>query len=118
MAARRNSEPESQPRRRRPPATTPEGRENQLINLAFELAEKQIREGNVSAQVLSHYLKLGSSRERLEQERLKAENEMLQTKIKALESAQNAEALYTKALDAMRSYSGQAPVHSMDEYDD
>lgn len=104
-----------QPKRRRP-ATTPEARENQLISLAVELAEKQLTEGNASAQVISHYLKLGSSRERLEQERLRHENELLQVKREAIESQKRVEEMYVEALNAMRSYSGQDPID--DGYDD
>lgn len=92
---------------RRRPATTPETRENQLISAAVDLAEKQIHEGTVSSQVLTHYLKLGSTREKLEQERLKNENEMLKAKTEALASAKKVEELYGLALNAMRSYSGQ-----------
>ena len=90
----------------RPPATTPEARENQLIAAAVDLAERQIREGTASAQVLTHYLKLGTTRERLEQARIKHENELLQAKVENLASAARVEELYKNALSAMRSYSG------------
>lgn len=91
----------------KPPANTPEARENQLIALAVDLAEKQLAEGTASAQVITHYLKLGTTREQLEKEKLRRETELLRTKAEAMESAKRVEALYTKALDAMRSYSGQ-----------
>lgn len=111
MATRRKETqgPEQAPQKRRP-ATTPDGRENQLVALAVDLAEKQIREGTVSSQVLTHYLKLGSSRERLEQERLRRENHLLEAKAEAMASAKRVEELYGKALNAMRSYAGQEPV--------
>jgi hypothetical protein len=99
------------------PATTFEGRENQLIANAVDLAEKQLREGTASAQVISHYLKLGSSRERLEQERLSGENKLLDAKIEALKSAKNIEALYSEALNAMKSYSGQEDYDEEEYYD-
>lgn len=111
MASRRTNKEQEQtntPKRR--PATTPEGRENQLISLAVDLAEKQIKEGTVSSQVLTHYLKLGSSREKLEQERLRRENHLLEAKAEAMASAKRVEELYGKALNAMRSYAGQDPV--------
>ena len=91
----------------RRPATTPEGRENQLVSLAVDLAEKQMLEGTASAQVISHYLKLGSTRERLEQERLTRENQLLAAKADAMASAKRVEELYESALNAMRAYSGQ-----------
>lgn len=94
-------------RSRRPPATTPEGRENQLIALAVDRAEQQIRDGTASAQVLSHFLKLGSTREQLEQERLRHENLLMVAKREQLEGAKVVEELYKSALDAMRTYSGQ-----------
>ena len=104
-------------RRRRKPATTPEGRENELISAATDLAEKQIRAGTASSQVVTHYLKLGSTRERLEQQRLEHENELTRVKIEALESQQRVEALYMEALTAMRSYAGghMAPPGEDDE---
>lgn len=91
------------PRRR---AETPEREENQLVNLAVELAERQLRDGTASAQVISHFLKAGSTRERLEQQRLQAENDLLRAKIESLASQARIEDLYAQALDAMRSYSG------------
>jgi hypothetical protein len=101
--------------RTRRPATTPEGRESQLVSLAVDLAERQLVEGTASAQVISHYLKLGSSRERLEQERLARENILLQAKQEALASQRRVEELYGKALRAMREYSGQDVMDEPDE---
>ena len=108
MATRRKDTKETHPKRR--PATTPEARENQLIALAVDLTEKQLREGTASSQVISHYLKLGSSREKLEQERLKKENHLLEVKAEAMASAKRVEELYGKALNAMRAYAGQDPM--------
>lgn len=94
-------------RRSRRPATTDDNRESQLVSLAIDLAEKQLIEGTASSQVMTHYLKLGSTREKLEQERLRHEVELLQSKVEMMSSAQRVEELYAKALDAMRSYSGR-----------
>ena len=99
----------------RPPATTPESRENQLVSLAVQLAEKQMQEGTASSQVITHYLKLGSTREKLEQERLRQENELLRAKSEALASAKHVEELYKSALDAMRAYSGDTRVVEDDD---
>lgn len=93
--------------RGRKPAETLEGRESQLVSLAVDLAERQLSEGTASAQVISHYLKLGSTRERLEQERLERENALLMARIEQIESGKRIEELYATALEAMRSYSGQ-----------
>lgn len=116
MAARPRS-PEAKKTRRRP-ATTPDARENQLVSQAIDLAEKQIREGTASSQVITHFLKLGSSRERLEQERVAHENELLQAKKEALKSQKRVEELYLSALEAMRSYSGNFPKEVIDEDED
>ena len=88
------------------PALTTEAREQQLVNMAVNLAEKQLLEGTASSQVITHYLKIGSERERLERKKLEVECAALEAKIKALEAATNTETLYAEALDAMRRYSG------------
>lgn len=95
-----------QAKRRFAPALSPEEREDQLISLAVDLAERQLVEGTASAQVITHYLKLGSTKERLEKEKLAKENELLKAKTDSLQSAKKVEELYQNALDAMRSYRG------------
>lgn len=115
MASRRKGEP-SKPRR--PPATTPEHREQQLIGLAVDLAESQLEAGTASSQVISHYLKLGSSREQLEQEKIARENRVLDAKVEMMESAKRVEELYGQALEAMRSYAGQEPLEPPDDDED
>ena len=91
----------------RRPAITPEARENQLIALAIDRAEQQLLDGTASSQVITHYLKLGSTKERLEREKLERENELLRAKAESIQSAQRIEELYKNALDAMRSYRGE-----------
>lgn len=115
MAARRKVDETSTTRRR--PATTPEAQENQLISSAFVLAGKQIDEGTASSQVITHFLKLGSSREKLEQERIAHENELLKVKKEAMESQQRTEELFAEAIRAMRSYTGEEPPED-DEYEE
>lgn len=88
------------------PALTPEARENQLIYLATELAEQQLRDGTASSQVITHYLKLGSSKERIEKEILEKQKELITAKTDALQSAKRIEELYANAISAMRKYSG------------
>lgn len=102
-------------KKRRPPAKTPEERENQLISLAVDVAEKQLMEGTASAQVITHYLKLGTTKERLEKEKLERENELLKVKAEAYESQKNIESLYKNAIEAMRSYQG---ITTGDEHED
>ena len=88
-----------------------------MISYATDLAEKQIREGTASSQVITHFLKLGSTRERLEQQRLEHENELTRVKIEALESQARIEELYVDAINAMRSYAGELPLPDDDGED-
>lgn len=104
----RNSTP-SEPAPRRRPATTPEAREQQMIALADALAEKQMRDGTASAQVITHYLKLGTTIHQLEQEKLRSENLLKQAQIEQMASSARIEELYGQALEAMSRYSGQTP---------
>lgn len=87
-------------------ATTPEARENQLISLAVNLAEKQLREGTASSQVITHYLKLGSTKERMEKEMMAEQIKLLTAKTEALQSAKHIEELYKEAIDAFKIYNG------------
>ena len=95
------------------PALTPEARENQMISLAVDLAERQLQEGTASSQVITHYLKLGSMRERLEREKLEEENKLLKAKTAQIQSMKRVEELYEEAIKAMRNYGGQG---EQDEY--
>lgn len=87
-------------------ALTPEARENQLVHLATDLAEQQLRDGTASSQVITHYLKLGSSKDRLEREILEKQKELMMAKTEAIQSAKRVEELYANAIVAMRSYKG------------
>lgn len=100
------------------PALTPEAREGQLVSLAVDLAEQQLRDGTASSQVITHYLKLGSIREKLERERLQEEINLQKAKTRAYDSAEEIKILYADALKAMRNYSGQGEVDEEpdDEY--
>ena len=88
------------------PALTPEARENQMIFLATELAEQQLRDGTASSQVITHFLKLGSSKEKLEHEILKEQKKLISAKTESLESSKRIEELYANAITAMREYGG------------
>ena len=107
MAKVRNTKTENSQLRKIRPALSPEARENQMISFAVDLAEKQLREGTASSQVITHYIKLGSSRERLEREKLEEENKLLKAKTKAMESSEEIKALYKEAISAFRDYAGQ-----------
>ena len=96
----------AEPKRRSRPAKTPEARENQMIALAVDLAEKQLLEGTASSQVITHYLKLGSTKERIEKEILEKQKELIEAKTEALQSQKRVEELYANALSAMKTYQG------------
>ena len=115
MAQRRK--PADPPKRRSAPARTPEERENELIGLSADLAEKQLRAGTASSQVMTHFLKLGSTREALEQERLRNENLKIEAQIEQMASVHRIEELYGEAINAMRLYNGQEPLELPDEED-
>lgn len=100
------------------PAISLEGRENQMISLAMDLAEEQLRNGTATSQVITQFLKLGTTRELLEQDRLRQENEMLRAKIKQIDSQSGLEDMYKAALDAMREYSGGGPAYDDDDEDE
>ena len=113
MATRHRQSQEAS--RRRPPATTPEGRELQLASMAYDLAERQILDGTASSQIITHFLKAGSTREQLEKMQIEHNNELLKVKREAIESAARMEELYGAAIRAMRDYQG---ADDGDPYDD
>ncbi len=88
------------------PATNPKDREDELINLAINLAEQQLRDGTASTQVIVHYLKLGSTRGALEQEMLAKKTELINAQAESIKSAKKVEELYENAMRAMQRYGG------------
>lgn len=98
------------------PPITPEASENQMISLAFDLAAKQLQEGTASSQVITHFLKLGTSKANLEKEKLENENQLLRAKTEAIQSAQRIEELYDKAIKAMQRYGGHGGDDDEYEY--
>lgn len=96
----------AEPKRRGRPAISPEARENQMIALAVDCAERQLMEGTASPSVIVHYLKLGSTKDRIEKEKLENEVKLLTAKTEALQSQKQIQELYADALSAMRTYQG------------
>lgn len=101
----------SNPSRKIRPALTPEARENQLISLAVDLVEQRLIDGTASSQETTHFLKLGSIKNRLEMEKLEEENRLLKAKTESIQSQKRVEELYAEALAAMRRYSGQGDLN-------
>lgn len=102
-----------------PPATTIEGRNDQLIAQAFNLAERRLHEGTASAQEVVHFLRLGAAEQRLKEEKLRHESLVLETRVKEMESRTSGEELLNKALQAFKGYSGAEPIEpGEDMYED
>lgn len=104
-----------------PPAKTLEGRNDQLVAAAFNLVEQRIHNQTASAQETVHFLRQGSPSQRLQMEKLEAENEVLKARVKEMESRTGAEALMEKAIRAFKGYSGEIPIDPDalgDEYDE
>ena len=100
------------------PAISPEARENQMISLAMDLAEQQLRDGTASSQLITEFVKRGSTKARLEKEILKEQKELMAAKTESIQSAKRVEELYTNALNAMRRYSGQGEQDEQEEQED
>ena len=98
------------------PALTPQEREDELINLAIDLAEKQLRDGTASPSVVTHYLKLASTRESYEVDQLKKKTEMMGAKTEAIKTSKRVEELYAEAIDAMKRYAGTNDETGSNDY--
>lgn len=98
------------------PALSPEARESQLISLAMDRAEEQLRNGTASSQVITHFLKLATVKAELEKEKMERENELLRAKTEAQKSQQRSDEFYEKVLNAFKQYSGQGDDDEDDEY--
>lgn len=112
--ARRAANTDSSLEKSLPPAKTEEGRENQLINLAMKVAETQMKKGTASSQVITHFLKLGSMKEKLEIEKLRHETKLLKARTKAIKDTKRSEEFYKEVIEAMRKYSGYQEDESSD----
>lgn len=97
----------SESSRKMRPALSPEAEENQMISLAMDLAKQQLQDGTASSQLITEFVKRGSTKARIEQEILEKQKDLIEAKTQSLQSAQRIEELYENALDAMRNYSGQ-----------
>ena len=101
---------------KRRPALSPEARENQLIALAIHRAEEQLLNGTASSQVITHFLKLGSTKAELEREKLAMETEMMKAKTESLQSQKKMDELYIQAINAMKKYSGNGDDDDYEDY--
>ena len=100
-----------------PPALTPEDAEDELISMAMSLARQRLSDGTASNQLIAEVIKMGTTKERLQKEKLKRENEMLRAKTEAIKSQKHAEELAANAINAFRSYAGLVS-YDEDDYSD
>lgn len=97
-----------------PPAMSPKEREDQMIALAERCAQKQLEDGTAPAQIIVHYLKLATERERLERENLALQRDLIVAKTEAYKAGQDMKELYEKAINAMKSYNGYGEEEDAD----
>ena len=88
------------------PSLTPESRENQVIAAAYDLAEKQIRDGMASATVITHFLNLASKRTQLEQKYLEERTRLATAKTEEIDRNKDQDELFARAIRAIRTYRG------------
>lgn len=105
----------SNPKKKIRPALEPEAREQQLANLAYNLAEQQLLDGTASSQVITHFLKAATAKAALEKEKLRKENILLTAKAEAIESQKRSEEMFAEAIKAMKNYTGNGDP---DDYED
>lgn len=106
-------------RKKSSPASSPQARENQIINLAYNEAEKRIRDGSATSQLLTFFLKLGSIREQMELEKMRSDLRLTEAKIKQIDEQKDIKELYEKAIEAQKRYRGNMFSDDEDEeYDD
>lgn len=117
MKKNTTSSSKSQSKPSRPPLSQ-EAHENMMIGLAMDLAEEQLRNGTASAQVISHFLKMGSPKERLEREILELEKDLTKAKTDAYHAQQNMDEIYKEAIEAMRSYGATGASGEVDDDED
>lgn len=99
-----------------PPATTIEGRNDQLIAAAFDLVERRLHDGTASAQETVHFLRMGTINQRLQEEKIRRENLVLEARVEELKNRSSGEELLAKALEAFKGYTGQTNVEDEDLY--
>lgn len=92
------------------PAISPEARENQMISLAMDLVEQRLIDGTASSQETTHFLKLATTKARLEMDILKKQEELISAKTEQIHSTKRSEELMEEAIKAFRRYNGQGDL--------
>lgn len=95
---------------------TPEARENQMISLAMDLAEQQLRDGTASSQLITEFVKRGSTKAQIEKELLEKQRDLAAAKAESIKAADRLEELLPKVMKAMGRYRGDDEEEFDDEY--
>lgn len=100
------------------PADDQYSRDQQMINLAYDTAERQMKEGTASPLVIAHFLKLGTEKAKLEAALLEKQSQLADAKVQAIEDARHRDDIVSNAVAAFKAYSaGIAPiVEDVDDY--
>lgn len=102
---------------RKKPARTPKQRENQIINLVMDVVEQKIIDGTASSQILCHFLKLATEKERLENDKLRGELELAKARVRQIDMQEDLKSLYEGAVSAMRGYRSTNENDEEQEYE-
>lgn len=108
----------SESSRKMRPALTPEAREQQLISLAVDLVEKRLIEGTASSQETTHFLKLATTKAKLEKEILEKQKDLIVAKTETMKSQKRTEEMFEEAIKAFKNYSGHGGEENDDEWRD
>lgn len=86
------------------PSSDPKSREQQLVNQAMNLAEKQLLDGTAAPSVINHFLKIGSTREFIERDILEKQAQLIEAKASTIAKDREAGEVAKAAIEAMRNY--------------
>lgn len=98
--------------------TSSESREKVLIELAMDAVEERIRSGKASASEYVHFLKLGTEQAKLEREKLRQENKLLEAKTQSIEQSAEIRTMIDEAMKALSVYRGDVVFEEDEDEED
>lgn len=105
--AKAKSPSSSGDQRPRRPAISPEARMNQLVSLAVDCAEQQLRDGTASSQVITHFLKYATKEKELEMQILEKQKDLIVAKTEQIHDQKRTDEMFREAINAIRGYQGR-----------
>lgn len=105
---------EQKPRRKSKINTSSDSREKVMIDLAMDAVEERIRSGKASASEYVHFLKLGTEQAKLEREKLRQENKLLEAKTQSIEQSAEMREIIDKAMEMFSIYHGDVEYEDED----